>query len=207
MKHELADEELWVMCPSCKSLEYSGGNCPICGYVPFSVGRSGFRALLFAIVIGIPLAGLGWKILAQLRQKSGVQWDSEMQGAWVRTSSEAQSGISIYRIHITNQSGQALDEKHREFHGGDKIAATMHLRTQRTGSFQPRLTFAGPGSISPKEGPILTFRRGDMEEFHSSLLVTPLPKDAKPGTYKIRLEVEELDRKSVAFWETDITIK
>ena len=130
-----------------------------------------------------------------------------MQGAWVRASSESESGISIYRIHITNQSGQALDEKHREFRVGDKIAATMHLRTQRPGAFQPRLTFAGPSPIAAKEGAVLKFRRGDMEEFHSSLLVTPLPGDAKAGPYKIRLEVEELDRKSVAFWETDITLK
>ncbi|MGE0493938.1 MAG: hypothetical protein AB7S38_32315 [Vulcanimicrobiota bacterium] len=60
----------------------------------------------------------------------------------------------------------------------------------------------------PDCGQALTVRhqRGDYHDFKATLVPFAIPPDVQPGSYQIRLEVENLQNHRVGFWETDFEI-
>lgn len=158
------------------------------------------------IVLGLGLAGYaGYTQLAGLQHQTGVQWDREMRGPWVRESSPQKSGVEMYRIHIKNQAEETLSAEQRLFHRGDKVVAAFHFRTQRPGRFQPRVVVTGPTAINPPVRPTLQIRGAGFSEFKATLLPFVIPQDSQTGSYVLRIEVED-EQGRKGFWETDFEV-
>jgi len=152
------------------------------------------------------LAGLGlgyryytWSKLQALSQQTGMQWDSEMTGDWVRTS---RTGIYLYRIHIVDQRGTALGPETRTYHPGDKLVAAFHFRTARAGNFTPRVAL---GPVAGKT--MVPLHVPAPDTFKGTLIPVVLPPTLAPGSYPLRLEVEDDETHEKGFWETDVTIQ
>ena len=99
------------------------------------------RALL--IVLAVVVVGYGYQYFSQsevqsLHTQSGIQWDTEMAGDWVRQSQPSQSGVEIYRIHIT-QGEQVFGPDRRSLKAGEKLAVSLHFRVAKAGKYQARV--------------------------------------------------------------------
>lgn len=173
--------------------------CPHCGNL--QSGRwKGW--LLLVVVLCAGFSGYGYYTraqLADLSQRTGMQWDTEMTGDWVRTS---RTSIYLYRIHIVDQRGSALGPQTRTYQRGDKLVAAFHFRTARAGNFTPR---ASLGPVAGKTMVPLYVPAPD--QFKGTLIPLVLPPSLPAGRYPLRLEVEDDQTHEKGFWETDVTIK
>lgn len=189
-------------CPQCERLLHADGSCRYCARARPSLGKSGLKSCVIALTVVFIAAYFGEKQLGLLSRWTGMQWDQEMTGAWTRSD---QKLAQLYRIHIVDRQDQALGEKNRNYHVGDKLVANFHVRAARPGALQPRLLLSGPAATQGKDHKPLQFREGDFQQFHSCLLPVTLPE--LPGQYVLRLEVEDPATHQKAFWETDIQIQ
>lgn len=199
-----------MRCPRCHALvDQPSSTCGQCGATLSSRAPSYLAGLLIVLVL---LAGLGLYMAAARREtehlaiQSGEQWDSEMTGPWVRTTPGSVSGVEIYRIHITNQAGDALGPERRVFHPGDKVVVAFHFRTRDPGRFQPRVVLEGPSPLTAKAVPELAVDQGDFGQFKGILIPFAIPPEAQRGAYLLRIEVEDAERGTKGFWETDFEV-
>lgn len=189
-----------VRCAKCNRFtEGMQGRCPHCGASQSNRWKS---AVVVALVLGVGWMGYRFYTDSQLRdlsQKTGMQWDTEMRGDWVRTS---ESTIALYRIHIVDQRGGALGPEARTYHPGDKLVAGFHFRTKKAGNFTPR---ASLGPVNGKTMVPLNVPAPD--QFKGTLIPVVLPAALPPGKYPLRLEVEDDQTHEKGFWETDVTVQ
>ncbi|MBS2033478.1 hypothetical protein JST97_00710 [bacterium] len=189
-------------CEVCGNLLLPDGACRSCSRKPASL----VAKLAKAFLVAVPLVALGiyfgGRQLGELARRTGMQWDTEMTGAWVRTD---QRVCEIYRIHIVDRQDRALSEKSRTYKPGDRLVANFHTRASKPGRYQPTLLLTGPTPIEPKPGKVIHFTQGEFQEFHSSLISAAIPDGALPGCYVIRLELT--GPAGTAFWETDIQVQ
>jgi len=189
-------------CPRCENLLLPEGGCPYCDRPRPSLGKSSLKSCFIALVIAAVGGYFGAKQLGYLSQQTGMQWDEEMTGDWVRS----QQGIAqIYRIHIVDRQDRALGKSQRSYHPGDRLVANFHVRSAKPGRLQPRVLLDGQPPKGAKEHKLLDFSQGEFAQFHSCLLPVTLPEAA--GAYVLRLEVEDPQSHDKAFWETDIKVQ
>lgn len=172
--------------------------CPRCG----KAQSEPWKARL-ALLVAVGALFIGYQVysrnqLVDLAQKTGMQWDSEMTGGWVRTS---KTGIYLYRIHIVDQHGTALGPDTRTYHPGDKLVAAFHFRTAKAGDFIPR------ASLGPVNGKTMVSMNVPLpDQFKGTLIPLVIPPTLAPGKYPFRLEVEDVKGTVKGFWETDVTV-
>ena len=189
-------------CPICENLLGPDGSCRYCSKTRPSLGKSGLKSGLIALVVAGVALTVGLKQLGYLSRQTGMQWDQEMKGDWVRSE---QKLAQIYRIHIVDRQDQALGENHRSYRPGERLVANFHLRAARAGVLQPRLLLDGAAPAQSKEPKPLRFSQGGYQEFHSTLIPVTIPE--QPGKHVLRLEVEDPESHQKAFWETDIQVR
>lgn len=166
------------------------------------------RALL--IVLAVVVVGYGYQYFSQsevqsLHTQSGIQWDTEMAGDWVRQSQPSQSGVEIYRIHIT-QGEQVFGPDRRSMKAGEKLAVSLHFRVAKAGKYQARVVLLDDEGVVKAEGeksPI-PVQQGQFSQFRGVVLLTEVPTDI-PKTGVLRLEVNGLGTEASGFWEADFS--
>lgn len=161
--------------------------------------------LLAVIAIVLTYRYFSRSEMQDLQSQSGIQWDTKMQGDWVRRSEPSQSGVEIYRIHIT-QGDQAFEPDTRSIIAGEKLAASLHFRVAKAGNYQARVVLLDHNREVKAEGkksPI-PVEQGGFSQFRGIVLLTKAPADL-PKTGVIRLEVNSLDGHGAGYWETDFS--
>lgn len=191
-------------CEVCRSLLQADGSCSHCRRARPNLVKSAFRAGLIALLVVSGGGYLAHRHYRDLQKRSGIQWDQQMTGPWVR---QGGNGVQIYRIHIVDRQDRSLDESHRSYKPGDKLVANFHFRTAKAGAFQPRLLVTGATPIQAKEHKPLDVDAGNFERFRSCLIPVTIPPEAAAGKYVLRLEVEELKGGQKSFWETDVQVE
>jgi hypothetical protein len=186
-----------MTCGVCGHLLDLEGDCPYCRRKTGPLAARVMKAILIALPLLAPAVYLGYSHLVDLARRTGMQWDSDMEGPWVRTD---QKLCQIYRIHIVDRQDRALSQNNRAYKPGDRLVANFHARALKPGVYQPRLLITGQ---EPKLGKPITFQQGNFEEFHSGLISTAISDQAGPRV--LRLELECGNEK--AFWETDIQVQ
>lgn len=161
--------------------------------------------LLSVIVIVLAYRYFSRSEIQNLQSQSGIQWDTEMQSDWVRQSEPSQSGVEIYRIHIT-QGDQVFEPDTRSIIAGEKLAASLHFRVAKAGNYQARvmlLDHNGAVKAEGKKSPI-PVEQGGFSQFRGIVLLTKVPADL-PKTGVLRLEVNNLDGREAGYWEIDFS--
>ena len=164
----------------------------------------------FLIVLSIIVVGYAYRYFADsevrsLHNQSGIQWDAEMAGDWVRESEPSTSGVEIYRIHIT-QGEQVFGPDRRLLTAGEKLAVSLHFRVAQAGSYKARVVLLDQDGVVRAEGeksPI-PVQQGGFSQFRGIVLLTDVPADL-PDTGVLRLEVNDLDSETSGFWEADFS--
>lgn len=187
-------------CSLCGNLLGPDGSCRYCERARPSLGKSSLKSLFLALVIAGVAGYFGLRQLGYLSRKTGMQWDQEMIGDWVRTN---QKLAQLYRIHIVDRQDQALSKERRSFKPEERLVANFHIRSARPGILQPQVKI--DGTTQGKQPKPLQFTQGDYQQFHSTLASFTTP--ATPGKHVLRLEVEDPGSHEKAFWETDIQVQ
>lgn len=191
-----------MTCEVCGRLLEPDGDCRYCSRKATPLALKVVKGCLIVLPLLVVAVYLGRGQLADLARRTGMQWDTEMEGPWVRTDQKA---CQIYRIHIVDRQDRALSESNRTYKPGDRLVANFHARAATPGTYQPRLLLTGPTSVEPKEGKPMTFTQGEFAEFHSSLISSAFPEEIQPGKYVLRLELSS--GPATAFWETDVQVQ
>jgi hypothetical protein len=140
-----------------------------------------------------------------LHTQSGIQWDAEMTGDWVRQSEPSESGVEIYRIHIT-QGEQVFGPDQRSLIAREKLAVSLHFRVAKAGKYQARVVLLDHEGVVKAEGeksPI-PVQQGGFSQFRGVVLLTDVPADI-PKTGVLRLEVNGVESEASGFWEADFS--
>ncbi len=162
----------------------------------------------FLILLSIVVVGFAYRYFAEsevqgLHTQSGIQWDTEMSGDWVRQSEARKSGVEIYRIHIT-QGEHVFGPDQRSLIAGQKLAVSLHFRVAEAGKYQARVVLLddeGKVKAEGEKSPI-PVQQGQFSQFRGVVLITDVPAPI-PQTGVLRLEVNGLDNEASGFWEAD----
>ncbi len=162
------------------------------------------RRILVGALIGVLVLIAGMTgVLNSLWTQSGMQWDQEMTGSWVRQSQPNTVGIEIYRVHIVDSDARELTEDMTSFPPSSKLSVAFHFRTVKSRNYDARVKILDREENVVASGEKLGIPN---EVEHFSGIVVPLKLPKSPGDFRIRLEVCATDSTRIAFWETDIQL-
>lgn len=166
---------------------------------------------ILLILFTVVLISVGYYLkgdaeIRDLEEKTGLQWDSEMRGDWVRESGRAE-GVEIYRLHFS-QGEHVIGPENRRLLPGVKLACSLHFRVASPGKYQARVLLLGANDellAESEKSPILV-DQGAYSQFRGIALVLKTPTNLT-GSVRFRLEVTAIDGAENGFWETDLKIE